>query len=121
MKKILFISGSIGLGHISRDLAIAKELRYQFPDTEIQWIAAEPALSVLVAAGEKTVPEVNLYVNENIQAESTSKGPSLSLQMYIFKSLGKWLTQSVNAIKKILKENDFDLIIGDETYELDVA
>jgi predicted glycosyltransferase len=30
MKKILYISGSLGLGHIARDLAIAKELRNQF-------------------------------------------------------------------------------------------
>jgi predicted glycosyltransferase len=73
MKKILFISGSLGLGHIARDLAIAKELRSQIPDIEIQWIAYEPALSVLIKAGEKTVPEFNLYSNENIQAEATSR------------------------------------------------
>ena len=120
MKKILFISGSLGLGHISRDLAIAKELRSQFPDIEIYWIAYEPALSVLISAGEKTVPEFNLYNNDNIQAEKTSKGTELSLLMYSFKSLGKWL-KNANVVKKILKHNDFDLIIGDETYEILIA
>jgi predicted glycosyltransferase len=120
LKKILFISGSLGLGHVARDLAIAKELRYQFSDTEIHWIAAEPALSVLVAAGEKTVPEVNIYNNDNDYAEAAAKGPELSQQIYAFKVLGKWF-QNANILKKILKKNDFDLIIGDETYEIIVA
>ena len=29
---VLFVSGSIGLGHVTRDLAIAAELRRQRPD-----------------------------------------------------------------------------------------
>jgi len=120
MKKILYISGSLGLGHITRDLVIAKELRSQFTDIEIYWVASEPALSVLVRAGEKTVSEINLYNNDNIQAEATSKGTELSLLMYSFKSLGKWL-KNAEVVKKILKHNNFDLIIGDETYEIIVA
>jgi UDP:flavonoid glycosyltransferase YjiC (YdhE family) len=40
MKKILFISGSVGLGHVSRDLAIAAELRRISPDVEVSWLAA---------------------------------------------------------------------------------
>ena len=99
MKKILFISGSLGLGHITRDLVIARELRNKFSDIEINWIAYEPALSVLISAGEKTVPEFNLYINDNIQAETTSKGTELSLLMYSFKSLGKWF-QNANVVKK---------------------
>lgn len=100
MKKILYISGSLGLGHVARDLAIAKELRYQFPDTEIHWIAAEPALSVLIAAGERTVPEVSLYNNDNEQAEAVARGPKLSQHIYAFRVLGKWL-QNASILKKI--------------------
>jgi predicted glycosyltransferase len=120
MKRILFISGSLGLGHITRDLVIAKEIRSQYPEIKILWIAYEPALSVLIGAGEETVPEINLYNNENIQAEATSKVNELSLQMYAFRSLGKWF-QNAKVIKKIVRNNDFDLIIGDETYEVIVA
>src|SRR4030065_396799 len=112
MKKILYISGSLGLGHVARDLAIAKELRYQFPDTEIYWIAAEPALSVLIQAGEKTVSEVNLYNNDNEQAEAVARGPKLSQHIYAFKVLGKWF-QNASLLKKILKHNNFALIIGE--------
>ena len=120
MKKILYISGSLGLGHISRDLIFARELRNQFSDIEIYWLAYEPALSVIIQAGEKTVPEINLYNNDNVQAEATSKGSELSLILYSFKSLGKW-SRNAEVVKKILKHNNFDLIIGDETYELIVA
>lgn len=120
MKKILYISGSLGLGHVARDLAIAKELRKKFNDIEIHWLASEPALSVLVSSGEKIVPEANQYNNDNIQAEAVAKGTELSQQMYAFKVLGKWF-QNASIVKKILKRNNFDLIIGDETYEIIVA
>ena len=51
MKRILFISGSLGLGHITRDLAFANEIRRQLKDVEIHWLAAEPPLSVLAETG----------------------------------------------------------------------
>ncbi len=47
MKKILFISGSLGLGHIARDLTIAKELRRINPEIEISWLAVHPATLLL--------------------------------------------------------------------------
>ena len=31
-KRILFISGSVGLGHITRDLAMARAIRSQEPE-----------------------------------------------------------------------------------------
>lgn len=34
-KSVLFISGSLGLGHVTRDLAIANELRKQKSNIEI--------------------------------------------------------------------------------------
>jgi len=30
-KRILYVSGSIGLGHVTRDLAVAGQLRKQLP------------------------------------------------------------------------------------------
>ena len=37
--RVLYISGSIGLGHARRDLAIARELRRLDPEVEIMWLA----------------------------------------------------------------------------------
>jgi predicted glycosyltransferase len=45
--KILYVSGSLGLGHVTRDLAIAAEMRRMFPEIDIAWIAGPPASEVL--------------------------------------------------------------------------
>ncbi len=50
-KRILFISGSLGLGHVGRDLEIAKAVRKDHPDIEISWLADNPATVVLKMLG----------------------------------------------------------------------
>jgi len=120
MKKILFVSGSLGLGHISRDLAIANEIRKNLKDIEIRWLAAEPARSVIVQAGEHLVKEVDLLSNDTAQAESTAKGVSLNLLKYLTKALKAWFHNAA-VVKQILNNEQYDLIIGDETYEIVVA
>jgi predicted glycosyltransferase len=37
--RVLYISGSTGLGHARTDLAIARELRRLDPEVEIMWLA----------------------------------------------------------------------------------
>ena len=56
--RILYISGSIGLGHAGRDLAIANELRRLNPSIEIAWLAGDPARRLLEEAGETLLPPV---------------------------------------------------------------
>jgi len=60
MKKVnvLYISGSLGLGHITRDIAIARYLRRLLPEVDIEWLAANPATMMLNEAGEKLVTGV---------------------------------------------------------------
>jgi predicted glycosyltransferase len=50
--KVLYISGSIGLGHVIKDLAIVNKLRVINPDVEITWIATDPATGYLEEKGE---------------------------------------------------------------------
>ena len=65
MKRILFVSGSIGLGHVGRDIEIAGALRKLRPDVEISWMAESPASDVLEKAGEKLLPEASLLYSAN--------------------------------------------------------
>ena len=44
-------------GHVSKDLAIARELRRARTDIEIIWLAGHPASKVLLDAGERVAPE----------------------------------------------------------------
>ncbi|MCF8222357.1 MAG: hypothetical protein K9J25_04360 [Bacteroidales bacterium] len=115
--KVLFISGSLGLGHINRDLAIAEELRNKFPGLDIYWIASHPASLVVEEAGEKLLPEAAEYLNENETAEDSSKGLSLNLINYLMSARSIW-KKNVEVFARIVNQYDFDLIIGDETYEI---
>jgi UDP:flavonoid glycosyltransferase YjiC (YdhE family) len=118
--KILFISGSIGLGHVIRDLAIADELRKQHPGLEISWLAAPPASDVIKNANEKLLTEADQYANENISAESAAKGGYLNLIMYTLTAKKDWL-HNVDIFKQVTERESYDLIIGDETYGLSTA
>lgn len=117
MTRILFISGSLGLGHIIRDIEIAKELRKKIPDLQIDWIAAPPASTKLVETGENLLPESKHYANENIIAESMSKNNQLNLAHYIYNSQNTW-KENVQLYQEITNKTKYDLVIGDETYEL---
>ena len=117
MTKILFISGSIGLGHIIRDIEIAKQLRKYKPDLQIDWIAVPPATTKLLEEGRNLLPISQQFANENIIAESISKNNQLNLSNYVYNSQKLWKT-NVELFKKLTKETKYDLVIGDETYDL---
>ncbi|MDP2060836.1 MAG: hypothetical protein Q8J97_13925, partial [Flavobacteriaceae bacterium] len=119
-KKVLYISGSLGLGHITRDLAIAAQLRKLNPGVEIEWLAANPATDVLREAGEKLVPGVENYANENLSAEKAAKGSSLNLFSYLLKSRSEW-KKSIDFFLNLISSKKYDLVIGDETYEINLA
>jgi len=119
-KNILFISGSIGLGHVTRDLALANELRKQNPGIEISWIASEPASNLLVDAGEKMLPEAAEWANENVIAENTAQGFKFNLMKVTMNVRSAW-AQNAAVFVKLTKQRSYDLVIGDETYEIMVA
>jgi UDP:flavonoid glycosyltransferase YjiC (YdhE family) len=116
-KKILYVSGSIGLGHITRDLAIARQLRRQFPEVELSWLACHPATLLLNEAGEKLLPEADIYANANIHAENIAKGFEMSTLKYALNEI-KILKHNLNIYKKIFNREKYDLVISDEGYDL---
>ncbi len=122
MKKVLFISGSIGLGHIFRDLAIARELRRSIVGTEIEWLAAGPAAQELRNSGEELLPEAEGMANENLAAEESAPGQGfrLNLLKYLMSARSCW-KQNVDVFKRVMAKRKFDLIVGDETYEISIA
>jgi UDP-N-acetylglucosamine:LPS N-acetylglucosamine transferase len=119
-KKVLYISGSLGLGHIRRDLVIARELRALCPDIEICWIAAHPATLLIEEAGERLHPAAASYANDNEPAEQASKGGGLNLLKYLMKASRHW-QENVETLARITSEEEFDLVVGDETYEIVVG
>lgn len=118
--KVLYISGSLGLGHVTRDLAIANELRKLLPDIEIEWLAAHPATTVLLNEGENLVPQYEQYADENLSAEKASDGSSLNLFKYLMRSRKEW-KQNIEIFLSLIKSKKYDMVIGDETYEINLA
>jgi len=119
-KKILYVSGSIGLGHVTRDLAIAGQLRRQCPEVELSWLASHPATLLLKETGEKLLPEADLYANVNIHAENAAKGFGMNVLKYAFNE-SKILFHNVKIFKQIIRSEKFDIVISDEAYELTVG
>jgi len=119
-KRILYVSGSIGLGHVTRDLAIAGQLRKQCPEVELSWLAAHPATLLLKEAGEKLLPEADLYANDNIPAENAAKGFGMNVLKYASNTRREWV-HNVKIFKQIIRRERFDVVIGDETYEIGIG
>jgi UDP:flavonoid glycosyltransferase YjiC (YdhE family) len=118
--RVLYVSGSLGLGHITRDLAIATEMRRMCPEVEIRWIAGSPAREVLAEAGERLVPEHTHYKSETDLAESVVRDGRLSLTKYVFKALSAWI-HNARVIGEVASQGQVDVIVGNETYEIPVT
>jgi len=120
LKRILYISGSIGLGHVGRDLAIAGALRELRPDIEISWMAESPASDVLEKAGEKLLPETNLLHKANDVLEETAKEYKANLVQWAMNMRKGW-AKNCEVYAKVFESYNFDLLIGDETYDILIA
>lgn len=119
-KKILYISGSIGLGHISKDLAIAEKLRQLSPGVEITWLAADPATHVLMKKGEHLHSSSKYFASYSASAERAAMGAHLNLVNYVLSSAKGWIG-NVKIFKQIIEKEQYDLVVGNETYEIIIA
>ena len=117
MKKVLFISGSLGLGHIGRDLAIVNKLRKSNPEIQVSWLADYPATLVLEQAKEKLLPEAKKLTHGNKELGNHAKNHSANLTRWVMNMRKDWSTNAKIVIELIHK-NNYDLVIGDETYDL---
>jgi UDP:flavonoid glycosyltransferase YjiC (YdhE family) len=117
---ILYISGSLGLGHVIRDLAIANAIRKRVPNAEVSWLAVDPASTMLERAGETVLPETADLANENVFAEQSARRSGLNLLKYLLASRNAW-QKNVEVFSRVVASQAYDLVIGDETYEINLA
>lgn len=119
--RILFVSGSIGLGHVVRDLVIARELRQCIPGVEIRWLAAHPATVPLEEAGEDVLPESEDFHSYSAVAEKVAgQDFQFNILKYGFRAVGL-LIKNMRPFRRALARQSFDLVLGDETYEIMAA
>ncbi len=129
---VLFVSGSVGLGHVTRDLAIATELRRQRSDVRLVWLVGDPARQVLRRAGETLVPGCERYAGETSFVETVAGRFSMSFfnpvgmvtsprAIRALWRLARGLKANVAIFQELTARERFDLIVADEAYELALA
>ena len=117
-KRALYISSPIGLGHAQRDIAIADELRRLHPDLEIDWLAQHPVTTVLQARGERIHPASAELANESHHIESELAEHDLQC-FQALRRMDEILLANFMVFHDIVRDQPYDLWIGDEAWELD--
>jgi len=117
-RRVLYVSSPIGLGHARRDLAIARELRLLHPDLEIDWLAQHPVTTVLEAEGERVHPASAELASESGHIESESAEHDLHAFQAI-RRMDEILLANFMVFHDLVGEQDYDLVVGDEAWELD--
>jgi UDP:flavonoid glycosyltransferase YjiC (YdhE family) len=117
MSRILFVSGSIGLGHVTRDTAIAAALRDLRPDVTIDWLATPPAKEYLRERGERVLAEADQLLDPTRAAEGIAARGGLDINRWAFGFRKQWAANGRICLDA-MKAGGYDLFIGDETYDV---
>ena len=116
--RALFVSSPIGLGHAQRDVAIARELRRLHPDLQVDWLAQDPVTRVLEAEGERIHPASARLASESTHIESESAEHDLH-SFHAIRRMDEILAANFMVFHDVVREDRYDLWIGDEAWELD--
>ena len=117
-RRALWISSPIGLGHVQRDLAIARAVRKRVPDLEIHWWAQPPVTDVLAEAGEIIHPASSELASESAHWESEAADHDLPA-FYAFRRMDEIFCANYLLFDDVVRDTSFDLWVGDECWETD--
>ncbi len=117
-RRALWVCSPIGLGHVLRDLAIARALRDKVPDLEIHWWAQPPVTAVLQAAGEIIHPASADLASESAHWEGESTHHDLHA-FYAFRRMDEIFCANYMLFDDVVRETPYDLWVGDESWEID--
>jgi pimeloyl-ACP methyl ester carboxylesterase len=117
-ERALYISSPIGLGHARRDVAIADALRELHPGLEIDWLAQYPVTKVLEDRGERIHPASSELSSEVEHIDSESAEHDLHC-FQAWRRMDEILVANFMLFHDLVRQEDFDLWIGDEAWELD--
>ena len=116
--RALFISSAIGLGHVQRDLAIAREMRKLHPDLEIDWFTVDPAATYLEREGERLHPITRRLANESKHFESMAGEHDLQA-FFALRTMDEMMARNFLTFVDLVQSEHYDIVIGDESWEVD--
>ena len=117
-RKALFVSSAIGLGHVQRDLAIARELRALQPDLEVDWLTVPPASTYLEREGERVHPICARLANESRHFERQAGEHDLQA-FFALRTMDEVMARNFLVFAELLREEHYDIVIGDEAWDVD--
>jgi pimeloyl-ACP methyl ester carboxylesterase len=117
-RRALWVSSPIGLGHVLRDITIARALRAEVPDLEIEWLAQHPVTQVLEAEGERVHPASADMASESAHWESEAVHHDLHA-FYAFRRMDEIFCANYMLFDDVVRETTYDLWVGDESWEVD--
>jgi pimeloyl-ACP methyl ester carboxylesterase/predicted glycosyltransferase len=117
-RRALFISSAIGLGHVQRDLAIARELRKLQPDLAIDWFTVDPAARYLVQEGERLHPITERLANESRHFERVAGEHDLSA-FFALRTMDEIMSRNFMTFLDLMKAEHYDIVVGDEAWDVD--
>jgi predicted glycosyltransferase len=117
-RRVLWLSSPIGLGHIQRDVAIARRLRELHPDLTVDFLAADPARRVVEHLGERLHPATSLLHNESAHFESWAADHELHAFNAIW-DMDEVIAANFMVFADAVEAADYDLWVGDEGWDLD--
>ncbi len=117
-RRALFISSAIGLGHVQRDLAIAREMRAMEPDLEIDWFTVHPASTYLEREGERLHPITARLANESRHFESVAGEHDLHA-FFALRTMDELMARNFLTFADLVRSEHYDIVIGDEAWEVD--
>ena len=117
-RRALFISSAIGLGHVQRDLAIAREMRKLQPDLAIDWFTVDPAATYLEREGEHLHPITKRLANESRHFESMAGEHDLQA-FFALRTMDEVMARNFLTFTDLVESEHYDIVIGDEAWEVD--
>ena len=118
IKRALYLSSPIGLGHARRDLSVTRELRKHHPDLQVDWLAQDPVTRFLDANAERIHPASRRLANESAHIEAESGEHDLHAFQAI-RSMDEILIKNFMVFQEVLEEEAYDLVIADEAWDVD--
>jgi pimeloyl-ACP methyl ester carboxylesterase/predicted glycosyltransferase len=117
-RRVLYLSSPIGLGHARRDLAIARELRAQRGDVQVDWLTQHPVTAFLQQAGESVHPAAVHLASESAHVEAEAHEHSLHAFQAV-RRMDEILVSNFSVFQDIVDTGDYDLVVGDEAWDAD--
>ena len=113
--KLLYISSSVGLGHVTRDLRLSRELAKR---ADITWLTAGRAAEYLAVRGERLHELSPAMKSLGKSIENVIRGCRVRMTPWGLLQLYRDLRHNANIIRDHLDLEAYDLIVCDEPWEL---